>query len=229
MGKKSRRSNRRGRPPRARRPDPRRILQSLAVAWREHYLAEPRGKRTYSWAIGTLIAGKLILLARNDGGTSFEGDPEVWEMLEQLSDTLADELLAPLAQSMEVELVLPGRLESERPYLRLVRGERAFRWASKELGPDSEIHDEERDRLEGTQDSAMRLAARVVELVSSHRPASMAVDVQQDAVAAEVVAVMAACKLVLAILGNGRMAAVVEQLAEQVASNDYHDLVDRYR
>ena len=59
----------------------------------------PRDRRLYSSSIGTLWAVKLILLLRNRGSLLFEGDLGVWEGLEQMSDSVADTLLAPLREA----------------------------------------------------------------------------------------------------------------------------------
>lgn len=203
------------------------ILERITSFW-----SSARGVRGMAVAagvaIGTLQAAKLLLRLSTSGGRlEFEGDPQVLDQLEHHSDQLADRYFEAVVRMIPgAAEVLPSiRLPSERSYLRLVKDRTDYRW-SREWIEDDEPLPIDTAHLDGAQPIADRIADQVIELLGRRR--ELVKDREQMTFEAigQFVAMMAAAKLVLAMWGNGKVAASFERLAELVSERDYQHLTE---
>jgi hypothetical protein len=184
-----------------------------------------RDKRTYGAIIGTLAAAKLMLLLENKGEAEWQGDPSVWERLEQISDDLAEKRFEAVTSGREWAEMLPHpRPVAEREYLHLVRSRKGYYWCKTNIADDEEIPERLAERVQGTARFARDICYRIIKTLGDRRVATGAqrdLETSRNEHISQVVAVMALSKLILAFWGNGKEAALFERLAEKVSEAEY--------
>jgi hypothetical protein len=184
-------------------------------------------KRLYAITIGTLGATKLMLRFASDGELEFHGDRRVWESIEQMSDGLAEEHFELFRSELkEAENVSDIRLKGEREYLHLVKDRTIYRW-SREMISDDEPVPIPIARLEGAQDQTRELIYRIMTFLGEARVAT-AQDKEQATheLLAQVIGVIGLSKLLLALFGNGKVAATLERLADMCGEHEYRKLAE---
>jgi hypothetical protein len=200
---------------------------SLRPGGRSH--EEHRGNvlnRLYTVTIGTLLAAKLIFRLETGGKLEFEGDPAVWEKLEQMSDDVAEKFFVPFAKSPPWSQTGGIRLYGEREYLHLMRDRKTFRWCKTEIQEDEPMPSGiRREQLDGTAAPSLELAYKILTRFGNWRR-DIAGDERQARfeMMAQIIGIMGAAKLLLALWGNGKEAAALEWLAEKASEREYDDL-----
>ena len=200
------------------------VFTEIAKAWRP-LLRGVRWanaeKRLFEITIGTLLAAKLMLRLANEGKLHFKGDPVVWERLEQISDDLAETHFETIASGLPWPEAAGIRLKAEREYLHLMRDRTVFRWCKTDIRNDETLPVEP-ERLEGTYGPSLETAYRILEPLGNWRAATAA-DREQAMfeMIAQIVGIMGASKLLLAMWGNGKIAATLERLAEMASEREY--------
>jgi hypothetical protein len=115
------------------------VFTEIAKAWRPLMRGVRKAnaeKRLFEITISTLLAAKLMLRLANEGKLHFEGDPVVWERLEQISDDLAETHFETIASSLRWAEAAGIRLKAEREYLHLMRDRTVFRWCRMDIRDD---------------------------------------------------------------------------------------------
>ena len=193
------------------------VLALILTPWRPDMRARKNvAKQLYRLSLGILLTGKLWLRLENRGRIHFEGDPRAWERLEQMSDDLADELFRDVAAdhwSAEMGIRSPA----EREYLHLVRNRTTFRWCKTEARDDDPLPIKDSENLP-PPDELLEVVYPLIGKLGER--CSKAAD-QMNELIAQLVAVLAVVKMVLAMLGNGKMAAFFEYLADKAAEREY--------
>lgn len=199
------------------------ILRAARISTRKH--AKDPAKRLVILTMGTLTAVKLLLRLQNKGGTSFTGNAEVWERVEQMSDDLAHTHFGEAFQEY-YGADIPGiRLRAERDYLHVVRNRHTFQWCPTSID-DNEASPIALETLEGVHDPATDAMFAIVEAVGKLRDAVPDRDEQQKFhMLTEWVALVTAAKMYLAVWGNGKTAAAYERLADLASEHEYAQIM----
>ncbi len=180
----------------------------------------PRETWFVAHTIGTLTACKLLFRFHNEGSGTFSG--KIWEELDRMSDVIAGDQ-APLISKVAPKLVgiehdAPGR------FLRLVRTRTTFQWCPMTVpleGPPPFST----DVLEEMAPFAYKVCLEIWKSLARRRARLRR---SKNALAQEnvfqLIGAGAAAKILLAIWGNGTVAAFLERCAEEGSEAAYQML-----
>lgn len=172
-------------------------------------------------ALATLTLAKLLVRLRNGGSLEWPGDPRVLDVLHELSDELAEQLLVA---SGDEELAQARRRRGGRPRLRVVRAGDPFRISSwgkrRKAGVPRSLEGERLTGVPGLANEMVDAALRA--FADAPRPRDG--DVEYLTV---LITALAIGKAIVGLWEDGEEIAFFEELADTKSELDYETIVQR--